>query len=66
MLHVGSRICSVRHLKNLRNIINIYEGQRSNGVTRRNLVFEWCGALSSNQAKETIYNSALQIIIIVQ
>ena len=31
-----------RHFAGLRNIMNINEVQRSNGVTRRNLVDEWC------------------------
>ena len=31
-----------RHFAGLQNIMNINEVQRSNGVTRRNLVVEWC------------------------
>ena len=34
-----------RHFAGLRYIMNINEVQRSNGVTRRNLVVEWCAFL---------------------
>ena len=33
------------HFPGLPNIMNINEVQRSNGVTRRNFVVEWCGAI---------------------
>ena len=36
-------ILTGRHFAGLQNIMNINEVQRSNGVTRRNLVVEWCG-----------------------